>query len=256
MINIDKFAYSSRLRRVEPMEKFIFSMLTLAVCLWADLWVVSIIVSVVMMWAAVRRGGTPFTFYMKLLLVPMTFLIIGVVTIAVNLSSAESGFLLAFPVGGKWLGVSRAGLYEAGGLFLKTLGAVSCLYFLSLTTPLVDILSVLKRLKVPTLMIELMSLIYRFIFVLMDTASVMITAQHSRLGYINLASGYRSLALLASTLFIRAYKRSSELYDSLEARGYDGELNVIEESFDRSNKLYAAAVALNIVLILAALFIK
>lgn len=156
-----------------------------------------------------------------------------------------------------YLGVTQAGLQTALHLFFKALGSVSCLYYLSLSTPMTDVLAVLRRLKVPRLLVEMMGLIYRFIFVFLETAENMLTAQNSRLGYATLPAGYRSLAALMSNLFIRAYKRSDELYTALEARGYDGELNVLEETscpFRWTGLL--PAVGLNCFLVLCTLYLR
>lgn len=256
MINIDTYAYASRLKSIDPLQKFVFALLTLGVCLWADTLVISIAVIFIMGWMTIRSGGTPLSLFVKLLFVPMAFLVIGVLTIAINFSSNPQGFLFSMPIAGLWIGVSKVGTYEAGRLFFRVLGSVSCLYFLSLNTPMVDLLAVLRRLKVPKLMVEMMGLVYRFIFILLDTADIMFIAQNSRLGYRNLSTGYRSLGALASTLFIRAYKRSNDLFTSLEARGYDGDLNVFEEPFENSRKLYGVAVIINTLLVFVTLSLK
>lgn len=253
MINIDSYAYASKLNRIEPMPKFVFALTTLGVCLWANTLVVSVAVFFIMGWATIRKGGTPLSVFIKLLGVPMAFLIIGVLTIAVNRANSPELFYFSLPVAGSWIGVSKAGLIQAGQLFFKVLGSVSCLYFLSLSTPMVDLLAVLHKLKVPTLIVEMMGLVYRFIFVLLDTADTMFTAQNSRLGYINLSTGYRSMGALATTLFIRSYKRSNDLFTALEARGYDGALNVIEEPFDQCRKMYIVTLVLNGILVFIAL---
>lgn len=256
MINIDTYAYASRLKRIDPLQKFVFALLTLGVCLWADTLVISIAVLFIMGWMTIRSGGTPLSLFIKLLFVPMAFLVIGVLTIAINISSNPQGFLLSLPIAGVWLGVSKVGMYEAVRLFFRVLGSVSCLYFLSLSTPMVDLLTVLRRLKVPKIMVEMMNLVYRFIFILMDTADTMLIAQNSRLGYRSLSTGYHSLGTLASTLFIRSYKRSNDLFIALESRGYDGDLNVLEEPFMKNRKIYFLAVIINIVLILITLSLK
>lgn len=256
MINIDKYAYISRLKQTDPMQKLLFALLTLGICLWANSVTISIIVLLMMGGVTVCKGGTPFSLFVKLLLVPMSFLILGVLTIAVNVSENRGVFLFSVPVMESHIGVSLQGLQNAVRLFFKALGAVSCLYYLSLSTPMVDLLAALRRLKVSKLLVELMGLIYRFIFVLLETADTMITAQNSRLGYSSISSGYRSLAAVASTLFIRAYKRSDELYTALEAKGYDGELNVLEEPFQTHWTEYIAPVLINLLLILATLILK
>jgi cobalt/nickel transport system permease protein len=95
-----------------------------------------------------------------------------------------------------------------------------------------------------------MNLIYSSIFVLLATAGRIYTAQDARLGYAGLVSGYRSLGTLFSAVFARACKRSHELYTAMEARGYDGEISVLEETFPTSFKSYLAAAGLNAALIL------
>lgn len=256
MISIDKYAYNSKLKSKDPLLKLLFALLTIGVCLWANSISISIVVILIMSGVTVYQGGTPASLFLKLLLLPAPFLVIGVLTIAVEFSTKPDIFIISVSLSGLHIGIAKAGIVNAARLFFKALGAVSCLYYLSLSTPMVDLLGVLRRLKVPKLMLDLMGLIYRFIFVLLDTASAMITAQSSRLGFSSLSAGYRSLAAVATTLFIRAYKRSDELYTALEARGYDGELNVLEERFETRWTEYIMPISLNLSLIMAALFFR
>lgn len=256
MINIDKLAYQSKLKQTAPIKKVTFSVLTLGVCLWADSITVSVLTFLMMGWWIVCKGGIPFGIYRRLMLVPLCFLIIGVLTIVVNISGDKDIFIFSVTAFGMHIGVSQSGVQSVLNLLFKALGSVSCLYCLSLTTPIVDLLAVLRILKVPKLMVELMGLTYRFIFILLETADTIFTAQHSRSGYSNLSCGYRSLAALASTLFVRSYKSSNELYTALEARGYDGELRVLEEKFITHWKEYIPIVAINLFLVFLALFLK
>lgn len=238
------------------MQKFVFAVLTLGVCLWANAVPISMGVVLMMGWVIVCKGGTPFPVFMRLLLIPLSFLLISILTIAVNAADTPDSFIFSITIGGAYIGVSQAGIENSARLFFKALGAVSCLYYLSLSTPVVDLLAVLRKLKVPKLMVELMGLVYRFIFVLLETADTIMTAQNSRLGYSSLASGYRSLGALAATLFIRAYTRSEALYTALEARGYEGELNVLEENYPTPWPAYMATVLINLVFVLGTLLLR
>ena len=114
-------------------------------------------------------------------------------------------------------------------LWAVALSAVSCLYFLSLNTTMTDILGVFRKLHVPELMIELMLLIYRFIFVLLETASAITTAQKSRLGNRNYRTKVRAFGSMGSALFIQAFRRANALYDAMESRCYDGTIRVLSE---------------------------
>ncbi|RNC29357.1 MAG: Cobalt transport protein CbiQ [Candidatus Dichloromethanomonas elyunquensis] len=256
MINIDKYAYASKLHQKNSIEKIAFAFITLCVCLWANSILPSLVILLVMTWVSVRKGGIPLPFFLKLLLLPMSFLILGVLMIAFQISNDPQQFVLSVPVFGTFLGFSKAGMETAVRLFFRALGAVSCLYYLSLNTPMVDLLSALRKLKCPKLLVELMSLIYRFIFILTETTETMVTAQNSRLGYSGLKAGYHSLGALAATLFIRAYKRSDQIYTAMEARGYDGDIIVLEEAVPYSWKGFLPAVLLNAFLIVSVLLAR
>ncbi len=256
MISIDKYAYGSKLKHTNPMQKLVFALVTLAVCIWANQNAVSAAVICVMCGVTVLRGGTSLRFFLNLMLVPMSFLVISVLTIAVNVSQKPDAFLAAIPIAGTWIGFSLQGLQHALQLFLKALGAVSCLYFLSLSTPMVDLLAALRRLRLPKLMVELMGLVYRFIFVLLETADTICNAQNCRLGYSRLSNAYRSVGTLASMLFIKSYKQADALYTALEARGYEGELNVLAETYESHWSGYALTAAVNTVLVLSAVILR
>ncbi len=256
MLSIDKYAYSSKLAGIDPMQKLFFAFLTLGVCIWANDWVISSLAIFIAGWATVVKGGISVRIFAKMLLVPMVFLVIGVLSIAINASDNAEIFLISVPAAGTAIGITSLGATRAFNVFVKAIGSVSCLYFLSLTTPVTDLLEAMRRLKVPKLLTELMGLVYRFIFVLIERSDTMFTAQSSRLGYSTLSTGYRSLAALASTLFIDAYRRSDELYTSLEARGYEGELRVLPRSYNKSRVGYIQAAILNMLLICTALALR
>ena len=256
MLNIDRYAYSSALKKQDPREKLVFALTTLGVCLWADSIIVASCICLIMTLITVLKGKIPLKFFLKLMFIPLAFLSIGVLTIAFDISSQKEQFIFAAEIFNRYMGVSKAGLLKATVIFFKALGGTACLYYLSLNTPMVDLLLALKKFRFPQLILELMGLIYRFIFVFMETASVMFTAQESRLGYTKLSLAYRSMGMLVSTLFIRAYKKSDELYTALESRGYEGDLQVLHEPFTSSLSNYFMIAGINSILVLIALGLK
>ena len=68
-----------------------------------------------------------------------------------------------------------------------------------------------------------MTLIYRFIFVLLETAQAMRLAQEARLGH-STGDAARSVGMLVSNLYLRANARATALFTALSARGYTGDL--------------------------------
>ena len=83
---------------------------------------------------------------------------------------------------------------------------------------------VLKVIHCPSLIIELILLIYRFIFILENTASSIHTAQKCRLSETNYRTLLSAWSQMLAVLFVLALKRSRAIYNAMEARCYDGRL--------------------------------
>lgn len=229
MILIDQLSYSSRLRYKSPRLKMLFSVATLLICVLSRSFVVSGLVLLLTGGLIVLRNGTPLGRYMRLMRIPVAFIALSTVAIVVNLADAPLSWA-AVPIFGKYLTVSPQGLLFGGHLILAALAAVSCLYFLTLSTTITDILAALKSLGCPGLLIELMLLIYRFIFVLLEIASALAVAQKSRLGNRDFKSSCKSASSLMAVLLVRAFQKSSRLYDAMESRCYDGTIRVLQET--------------------------
>lgn len=229
MLTIDKFCYLSKLRYKNASEKFAFALITLLFCVISRSAAVSGIVLLATGILTVRKGGIPLFRYLRFLLVPLAFLLLSTVAIFVNISRTPLD-LFALPVGGFYLTGSRAAAADGVKLILTAMASVSCLYFLTFNTPMPDILNVLAKLHCPKLLIELMLLIYRFIFILLETASALSTAQASRLGNRDYRTACKSFGSLLAVLLLLAMKRSNALYDAMESRCYDGSIRVLNET--------------------------
>ena len=250
MIAIDCYAYSNALKTVHPLEKSIFAMMTMVVCITSPTLITPLIILAIMAGGIIFKAGIPTRVFIKLLFIPLSFLLISVLTIAFSISTNPSGFLFAQNINGFTIGIRYPELVKAGHLFSKSLGAVSCLYFLALTTPITELITVLHKIKVPYIITELMVLIYRFIFVFLDTAITIRRAQSSRLGYVSLKSSYRSLSQLFSALLGKVFLKSRELYDAMSARCYTGEIKVLTKKYPVRLKNYLIIMVIEIPLIL------
>lgn len=249
MINIDTYAYSNTLKSVHPAEKFLFAMITLVVCLASPTVITPLIVLALMAGGIIIKAGIPARFFVKLMILPLSFVLASVLTIAFSISANPTGFWLAQNVGGFTVGIRYPDLITAVHISIKSLGAVSCLYFLALTTPMTEIITVLDKMRVPAIITELMMLIYRFIFVFMEIATTIRRAQSSRLGYISTKSSFRSLSQLFSALFGKVFLKSRELFDTMSSRGYTGEIRVLDKKYPVSRKNYLVLILLEIPLI-------
>ncbi len=253
MIVIDKLSYSSGLANVSPEEKFIYAVLTLLVCVVSRSVAVAAVVLAVNGFLNVKKGRVPAVLYLKYLMIPLIFLLLSTLAILVNVSR-EPLDAYAISVGQYYVTSSWMGLKKGGQMILTALASVSSLYVLSFNTPVTEILDVLKRLHFPTVFIELMLLTYRFIFILMEGASAIMTAQKARLGNRNLKTSIQSFGQMASVIFVRSLKQSDALYNAMESRCYDGVIRVLSGEYKRNRKNYWKLLFFETMLILIAVW--
>ncbi|MGB9662556.1 MAG: cobalt ECF transporter T component CbiQ [Moorellaceae bacterium] len=232
MTNVEQYAYGNKLRGVHPAEKAMFSLGSLVLALNSrNLWV-SLTILGVITWLLVATAGISLRFYIRLMLLPLSFLVTSALAIVITLARpGAQGMFCSLSLGSLCLGVARQDVGRAVQLGLRVLPGVSCLYFLTLTTPMVEIMSLLRRLRVPSLVLELVGLVYHFIFILWDTAEKIYLSQSSRLGYISWSRSLFSLGQLAANLFLKSFQRSQMLNYALVSRGFSGEFRVLEPEF-------------------------
>ncbi len=139
---------------------------------------------------------------------------------------------LMFTTGHTVLGTARLGqvalhVYREGALLgflimLRILAAVSLAMLLSFSTPMGDILATLRLLKAPGLILDLADMIYRYVFLIEETAVTMRKAQRARGGEgLSWRRQARDMGIVAGNLLIKAFDRSLRIYKAMLARGYD-----------------------------------
>jgi cobalt/nickel transport system permease protein len=138
---------------------------------------------------------------------------------------------------------TRGSLELAGKLFLRTLSSVSCLFFILLTIPFAELLQVLRRLGLPAVLTELLLLVYRFIFVVLNTASQLWIAQKSRGGHSGFRNTIRDMGILVGQLFVRTMQRYRQMHDGMAARGFTEDFQVVStRTYVRSRRFEREAV--------------
>ena len=228
-VSIDLHAQRSRLNSWSPGLKVCFSLASALICIAADSVAVSLFLLVSMSLLTVCAGKTPVHYYLSLLSIPVVFIILGTAAILFEVSPLPLG-LLDLSMGSWYLSVTAAGQARALGLLCKALGAVSCLYFLSLSTPMHLIIAVLRRVKVPGVVVELMYLIYRYIFIMLDTQAQMADAARSRLGYGHWYTALKTMLTSSFLLLFLSLRRATECFAAMESRCYDGEIRFLEDT--------------------------
>lgn len=247
MSGIDKYAYQSKLAGVKAGDKLVFALVVMAICLFFGSLTVSISTIILMSAGTLLLGGCPLKRYLRLLLVPLTFLLTGVLTLMVNQLSNAGPAIVSIHLFGNVYGITGVSLERGFRILMRAFGAVTCLYFFSLNTPMNSFLSLLRR-KTPGMLVELMELIYRFIFIVWEEAVRIHTAQASRLGYNGFRRSVQSLGELVANVFIRAFRRVDRISNALESRGFEGSFELLAEEETSSGLMtgltFLAAAAL------------
>lgn len=124
------------------------------------------------------------------------------------------------------LGVSLLAVLQPNGLHVfTTLVIKSTLCLLTMivvsgTTPFVDLLRVLRRLRVPAILVTTLALLYRYLFVLVDEAQRIETARASRTLAPSRRRTWRLLGSALGMLFVRSSERAERIYAAMLARGW------------------------------------
>lgn len=255
-LQIDTLAYTNRLRRLPPEPKLLFAIvllfisycspfpIQLSIALWLWVWIVG-------------YAGIPAQVYLRLLAVPLAFWFTSLPALAIHFVPIHQFAAIHTDI---WQGItlfhahiylSIHGIGQAGKLFSQAIASTSCLYFILLTIPFTDILQILRRLHLPALLIELLMLMYRFIFVLLQIAHELWTAQQSRGGYRTWRTSFKSLGLLVGQLLRRTLENYRRLSQSLDSRGYQGELKVWHSRQYHLSKRYSLEGLLGCVVLIA-----
>lgn len=247
--SIDFYAYTSKIRHWNATFKISFSVLILILCIALENPYVSVVVIIAMAYLTVVKGGLPLNEYLSILAIPMVFILLGTFTIAIDFSKQPMG-QYNLNLGFCYVFTSQAKFVEVVFLILKVFAAISALQMMTLSTPSSEIIYVLRTAHVPKLIVELMNLIYRYIFILMDVYTKMKNSAESRLGYCDFKTSCYTFGSIASNMLVISLKKANTYYDAMEARCYEGDLIFLEENKKVEIIQINSAVAFIILLIL------
>lgn len=124
------------------------------------------------------------------------------------------------------LGIALLALLRPGGvaLFLSMLTkstlCLACMILLTATTRFSDLLAVLWRIRVPSLLVTTLALMHRYLFVLLEEMERMQRARRSRTFVAGRSSVWRNSAQVAGQLFVRTSERAERVYLAMCARGW------------------------------------
>ena len=127
------------------------------------------------------------------------------------------------------LTISAEGLRRFLTIMAGSWLSVQVALLLAFTTPFHDLIDALRELRLPRILVSIISFMYRYIAVLTDEGSRMLRARDARSAQGPGRGGgsirWRATVTgrMVGSLFLRAYERSERIYAAMQARGFEGE---------------------------------
>lgn len=211
---LDRAASQSRWRHRALEEKVLIGLGFLTLALALPPWPGAVLVTLAVLGFTFFGARVPVRLWLATAALPLGFLMSGTLMLLVE-------------VGPDGVAFAPEGLVQAAELVARAMAATFCLMFIAMTTPMADLFGGLRRLRVPSELVELALLTYRFVFLIADEAIAMTAAQRARLGHSSRRRWLRSTAMVIANLLPRALARARRMEAGLAARGWQGEMRVL-----------------------------
>ena len=226
MLEIDNCAYLNNIKDVNPLIKLGITFIGVIASMLTQNANIHILIMLFMTSLILFIARVDMKLYIKCLKIPIIFLIIGIGLNLINISFENKDYIFNVNILGLYIGTTEFAVKSSVNILLRAMSCIISIYFLILTTPFNQLIIVLKKLYIPHTLIELMILIYRFIFIFIEEAEEIYKSQQLKFGYTNLRTSYNSMSLLIKTLFFRMMRRYEDMSISLDIKLYDGKFHV------------------------------
>jgi len=177
---------------------------------------------------------------MKLFIIAQVFIIIGVLMFAI-VTPGET--VAQIPLLIVTLNITDAGLSFALLLYARATAALLLMFAFAMSTPVPHMASALNKLRLPDVFVEMTVLIYRYTFLLMESAERMRLAAECKFGYSGYKRSMRTTAKLAVGVFLRSLDTAEKGQVTLQCRNYRGEFRSLSE-YDKKSKVPTVFCAL------------
>ena len=203
-----------------------------------------IISHAVIVFLIIRRSNIPLKTYLKRLTLDIPFILFALFLPFLSSGNNDMVFtIFSFEV-------YRTGLLEMFAILFKATAGLSMGIVLTATTTNIELIYGLQKLKLPLIIIAIMSFAIRYIDVFIDEFKRVKISMQSR-GYIE--KGIKTLlpiAYASGAMLIRGYERGERVYLSMISRGFTGVIELQDREYKQSNYLQVLTIISIIILIL------
>jgi len=226
---LEDIAQTNGLREVNTYLKLVAGLGAILICLLSTSYIAPLFIAIVLSGAIFFLARIDARTYRKLFIVPFWFAVTSVAVI-ILLSGGQEVYWSWNPLSWLSLSITRESLNEGIFVFCRVIGGMSALIFIALTTPMTDLFAVMRRCRIPEVVMDLAMIIYRSIFMIMDQLVQTYQAQVMRLGYTSLRESINSFATLCGSVFIGSWEAGEDLVRAMDARCYAGKFAMLGET--------------------------
>lgn len=226
---LEDIAQKNGLREVNTHLKLVAGLGAILLCLLSTSYLPPLFIAALLTGAILLLARVDAITYAKLFILPIWFACMSVAGIVLITGGSEIFW--------RWdllpdfsLSVTRESINKGAFVFCRIIGGMSALCFISLTTPMTDIFVAFRQCRIPDAVLDLMMIIYRTIFILMDHVIQIYHAQVMRLGYSGYRESIQSFASLCGAAFIASWDAGDDLIRAMDARCYEGKFALLGES--------------------------
>jgi cobalt/nickel transport system permease protein len=128
-----------------------------------------------------------------------------------------------------WI-VTVQGLRTASYLLLRVEAAATLALLLVFTTPWAHVLKALRAVRAPVVFVVILGMTCRYVLLMLETAHEMFEARKSRtVGRLTLSERRHQAVSSAGVLLGKTLQLSNEVYLAMQARGFRGEVYVLDD---------------------------
>jgi cobalt/nickel transport system permease protein len=161
--------------------------------------------------------------------------------------------LVAFNIGSWELTVSDVGLLRFFSILIRSWLSVQVAILLAATTPFHALAHAMRHLSIPSILISIISFMYRYLYVLNEEVIRLLRARSARSAQAENGKKQpiwwraRVAGNMVGQLFIRSLERSDRVYAAMQARGFRGQFLTINPHQLTRRDWFSAALTLTLI---------
>ena len=221
-IRMDALAYSSRMLNWAPLGKLILVIAVLIVNVMTDSVITAL--AVLVLGLALMAYSTNMRIPFMLGVAIAEALLILIVACGIISINGDHSQPCIWSADFLWLDfyMTADSFNQAWLVLLRSVAGITMMMAFATSTPIPHLAQALRQIRIPDEICEIVVLIYRYAFLLLERMDTMWSAAGSRLGFSGIRRSISTVASIAVGIFTSSMNLADKAQVSLECRGYRG----------------------------------